>query len=379
MTTPSGASISSAAKPGACSPRIGVGITPRQENIPLTIDHSRVVGADYTRNWQLRAVKDFGPWASFGLSVENPAELVYAGTGAVGNGGNVGGRLVNFTNAGTTYLGSSGYANNFATDVAPDIIGKAAFDPGWGHYELFGIARFFNDNTFGCVVSPVTLKATATNPAQTAGLCSTLVTPTNNTLVPGQQSQRTTSGDGVGGSVLLPIIPKYVDIQASTMYGKGIGRYGASQLPDVVVAPDGSLSPIKAVHALGGVVVHPWAGLDIYAYAGMEKAQPNYWSIVSTGSVKNLTGFGVPSAINTGCNITTAASFIGGTSNCAGVNHQLEEFTMGFWQDFYKGNYGRLAGGLQWEFIRRQSFPGTGGSVSTSDNVFMTALRYYPF
>jgi hypothetical protein len=36
----------------------------------------------------------------------------------------------------------------------------------------------------------------------------------------------------------------------------GIGRYGASQLSDVVVAPDGSLSPIKAVHALGGVVVH---------------------------------------------------------------------------------------------------------------------------
>src|SRR5262249_56308925 len=99
---------------------------------------------------------------------------------------------------------------------------------------VFGIAGFFNDNTFGCVVSPVTLKATATNPAQTAGLCSTLVTPTNNTLVPGQQSQRTTSGDGVGGSVLLPIIPKYLDIQAPTMYGKAIGPYGPSPLPPVL-------------------------------------------------------------------------------------------------------------------------------------------------
>jgi hypothetical protein len=36
---------------------------------------------------------------------------------------------------------------------------KAAFDPGWGHYEVFGIARFFNDNTFGCFVSPVTTPA----------------------------------------------------------------------------------------------------------------------------------------------------------------------------------------------------------------------------
>ena len=133
-----------------------VGITPRQENIPLTIEHNYVVGFDYTRNWQLRVVKDFGSWASFGLSIENPAELVYAGTGAVANGGNVGGWLVNFSNAGNTFLNGAGVANNFAPDVAPDIIGKAAFDPGWGHYEVFGIARFFNDNTFGCVVATTT-------------------------------------------------------------------------------------------------------------------------------------------------------------------------------------------------------------------------------
>jgi hypothetical protein len=111
--------------------------------------------------------------------------------------------------------------------------------------------------------------------------------------------------------------------------------------------------------------------------------------------VSNLTGFGVPTAINTGCNITTAASFTGGISNCAAINKELEEVTVGFWQDLYKGNYGRVAGGFEWEFIRRQSFPGVGGtgatavgpgllhgssgSVSTSDNVFFTSLRYYPF
>jgi hypothetical protein len=360
-----------------------VGITPRKENIPLTIESNYVVGFDFTRNWQLRVVKDFGSWGSFGLSIENPAELVYASTGAAASGGNVGGWLVNYSNTGNTFLSGAGVANNFAPDVAPDIIGKAAFDPGWGHYEVFGIARFFNDNMFGCVV------ATTTAGGQVPGTCNTTAALT---LVPGQQSQRTKSGDGVGGSVLLPIIPKYVDIQASTMYGTGIGRYGASQLSDVVVAPDGSLSPIKAVHALGGVVVHPWAGLDIYGYAGMEKAQANYWSIVSTGSIKGITGFGVPNAINTGCNITTAASFTGGTSNCAAINQQLEDVTVGFWQDFYKGNYGRLAGGFEWEFIRRESFPGVGGiavgkgnsqtgagTVWTSDNVFMTSLRYYPF
>jgi len=290
----------------------------------------------------------------------------------------------NYANAGNSFLGSTAFVNPFAPDVAPDIIGKAAFDPGWGHYEVFGIARFFNDNTFGCVESPVT---TVGPPAQTEGLCSAT---TALTLVPGQQSQRTKSGDGIGGSVQLPFT-KYVDVVASTLYGSGIGRYGSSLLPDVVVAPDGSLSPIKALHALGGVVVHPWAGLDIYSYAGIEKEQPDYWSIVSTGSIKGLTGFGVPTAINTGCNITTAASFTGGTSNCAAINKSVTEVTVGFWQDFYKGNFGRVAGGFQWAYIGRQSFPGVGvpagtvgspggaASVSTSDNVFMTTLRWYPF
>ena len=45
---------------------------PRKENIPLTIDHSRVVGADYTRKWPLRV---FGSWQSFGLSIENRLRL----------------------------------------------------------------------------------------------------------------------------------------------------------------------------------------------------------------------------------------------------------------------------------------------------------------
>jgi hypothetical protein len=122
-----------------------VGITPRKENIPTTIEVSYVAGFDYTRNWQLRVVKDFGSWASFGLSVENPAELVYSSTGAVANGGNVGGFLVNYANVGSNFLATGTDPTTFAPDVAPDIIGKAAFDPGWGHYEVFGIARFFNE------------------------------------------------------------------------------------------------------------------------------------------------------------------------------------------------------------------------------------------
>ena len=341
-----------------------VGIAARKENIPLTIESNYVAGFDFTRNWQIRLVKDFGPAFALGLSLENPAEQVYASAGAIANNGTLNGLIVNWANPGNTFLGSSAFANNFSTETAPDIIGKAAFDPGWGHYEAFGLVRFFTDSVFTCsVVGAGGICPTAPNPAAVANV--------------GSASSKVTVGEGVGGSVLLPIVPKFLDVQASALYGKGIGRYGASQLSDVVVASDGSLSPITALHLLAGAVAHPWEGLDIYGYAGMERADPNLFS-----SAAGITGFGNPSVVNTGCGIVTGASFTGGTSNCAAVNKEVDMATVGFWQNLYKGNYGRIAAGLQYEYIVRKSFDttlGNGGAVSTNDNVFMTSLRYYPF
>jgi hypothetical protein len=118
-----------------------VGITPRKENIPLTIEANYVVGFNYTRNWQIRAVQEFGPGISLGVSIENPAAVVAASTataptglgGPFVSGGIVNGIEVNFAN-----IGTGGYLNGVTvtTDQAPDIIEKAAFDPGWGHQPI---------------------------------------------------------------------------------------------------------------------------------------------------------------------------------------------------------------------------------------------------
>jgi hypothetical protein len=337
-----------------------VGITARKENVPLTIEANYVAGFDYTRNWQIRLVKDWGPMFSAGLSLENPAEQVYAAAGATANGGSLNGVIVNWANAGNAFLGSGAFVNNFNTETAPDIIGKLAFDPGWGHYEVLGMVRFFTDNVFTCT-----------------GLLNPNGTCPINTTPGGSASSKITVGEGVGGSVLLPVVPKFLDVQASALYGKGIGRYGTNQLSDVVVASDGTLSPITALHVMAGAVAHPWAGLDIYGYGGFERADPNLF-----GSGAGITGFGNPTLNNTGCGTITSASFTGGTSNCAAVNKEVDMATVGFWQNIYKGNYGRMAAGLQYEYIVRKSFdtnPGLGGAVSTNDNVFLTSLRYYPF
>ena len=258
---------------------------------------------------------------------------------------------MNWANAGNAFLGSGAFANNFNTETAPDIIGKLAFDPGWGHYEVLGMVRFFTDNVFTCSV----VLANGTCPVTVANV--------------GSAGSKITVGEGVGGSVLLPVIPKLLDVQASALYGKGIGRYGTNQLSDVVVGSDGTLSPITALHVMAGAVAHPWAGLDIYGYGGFEKANSSL-----AASAAGITGFGNPTLNNNGCGIITAASFTGGVSNCAAVNKEVDMATVGFWQNIYKGSYGRMAAGLQYEYIVRKSFdtnPGLGGPVSTNDNVFL--------
>jgi hypothetical protein len=336
-----------------------VGITPRKENIPLTIDANYLPGFNYTRNWQIRLVQDFGPMFSFGISVEGPATIfggsaatAPAGTGgAFASGGTVvNGLLVNFNNPGQSFLTGV----TVTTDRAPDVIEKVAFDPGWGHYEVFGVQRFFSDNVMTCF----------------AGAC-----VAGSTVLTGTASEKNTNGWGVGGSVLLPLVPKYLEFTGSVLYGKGIGRYGAGQLPDVTIGLDGSLTPLTVLTAMVGLVGHPWEGLDVYAYAGMERANASFFNVGTA-----LFGYGNPGFSNVGCTITTPASFGGATpANCIANNRRLSEITVGFWQNLYKGDYGRLAVGAQYEYIKRDSFDGIGGAPYTSDNIVLTSLRYYPF
>lgn len=335
-----------------------VGITPRKENIPLTIDASYVDGFNYTRNWQIRFVKDFGPQFSFGVSVENPA-TIFGGSSAAaatGNGGSftsgslVNGIVTNFSNPGSSFLSTV----PVTTDQAPDIIEKAAFDPGWGHYEIVGLQRFFNNSTLNCFGGPCIAGSTA---------------------LTGQTSDKSAFGWGVGGSVLLPVLPKYVEFTGSVLYGQGIGRYGAGQLPDVTIARDGSLTPLTGLTAMVGLIGHPWQGLDVYAYGGIEQVDAKSFN---AGSM--LLGFGNPDFSNLGCETPTPSSFSGTTpSNCIANNRRLSEITVGFWQNMYKGDFGRVAIGGQYEYLKREAFQGLGGAPSTDDNIVMTSLRYYPF
>jgi hypothetical protein len=170
-------------------------MTPGQELIPLTIDAQYVPGFTWLRNPEARIVQHFGI-VSAGLAAESPQAVIF-------NGPNAPLVPTTDTNPGGRNLNSTA---NYSTDVGPDLVAKVIVDPGWGHFEAYGLGRAFRS------------RANFSNRVVYGG------------------------GGGVGG--LFPVIPKLLDLQADFLIGDGIGRYGAAQLPDVAVKSTGVLVPI---------------------------------------------------------------------------------------------------------------------------------------
>ncbi|MGH6850366.1 MAG: hypothetical protein ACREDD_07965, partial [Methylocella sp.] len=89
-------------------------------------------------------------------------------------------------------------------------------------------------------------------------------------------------------------------------------------------------------------------------------------------------GWGNPAFVNTGCQI----EFFGtgtGASACNGNTKLVRQISGGFWDDIYKGPFGRIAGGVQYSFTQKFGFNGIGGTPERNENIFFTSLRYYPF
>jgi outer membrane murein-binding lipoprotein Lpp len=356
-----------------------VGELPLHENVPLTIDAQYVAGFNWARQPSFRFVEDWNKVAWFGVSVEAPqtnfqsnsvgviggpqqGETSQGVTGATNVGGSTvpPGLSINDINAcqpsGLLNATTGCSVNNF-----PDIIEKFAVDPGFGHYELLGLQRFFTDRVY-------------------------------TTAVEGSGSNKTTTGWGIGGNALVPAWPKIIDLQGSVLWGAGTGRYGSSQLPDVVIGSNGSLTPLTTLQFLVGAVIHPVSPLDIYVYYGEEDIQSNVWNIGTSHG-----GYGNPLAVNTGCLLENQASGpagfndpIAGTSCSAASNIQrVQEITVGFWYSLYQGDFGRLRYGMQYEFFQLTAFPGAGGPITPTStpnqgiNPFNQAVffsfRYYPF
>lgn len=309
------------------------GLATRSEFIPTVVEASYVVGYDYVRQTSFRVTKNFHnkTWAA--------VEVANAETNQP-NASYVPDNLFGFNNSanaaspnGSTLNFLSGNTNGFSTNLAPDLLAKVAWEPGWGHYELKALGRFFRDRING--------------------------------------KNNYSYGGGLGAAAILPVVNRKVDFIAEALAGEGIGRYGAANGSDVTLRPDGKIIPIHALHVLTGIEIHPVPRMDIFAYGGDE-----YYgraAYLNPTDHNKPAGYGSPLVNNTNCELEVVPT---GAAACGAQNKNLWHSTSGVWYRFYRGPGGTLQYGFQYEYIRRATWSGIGGAPQGGMSNFLTAVRY---
>jgi hypothetical protein len=247
-----------------------------------------------------------------------------------------------------------GSTNGLSTDLAPDFIGKLAFEPGYGHYEIKGIVRMFRDR----------------------------IASTDDTT----GSTNVTAGGGLGWGVILPIgstrlvssnnqnWAQKIDFVFEGLAGKGIGRYGASNLTDVTLEPNGHIVPLPAINSLAGFEFHPTPKLDAYVYGGDQYVGKEAFSTLNDQGEIEPAGYGSFLVNNSNCDVEVIPT---GGASCGAQNKNLWDATGGFWYRIYSGPFGRLQYGMQFEYFHRTAWSAVGGAPEGGDPVGLTSFRFY--
>jgi hypothetical protein len=412
------------------------GMDNRSEALPQVIDPNYNLGFTWARQYAFRVTKNFGNKVWLGFAVEEPqATLTVHGnptatcapanpqvTGSIATcpASALNGTLVvtptetsGVPTTGTAVIGPTVFNNflvgsfgatgglynplgNYAYNQSPDLVFKAVFEPGFGHYEIFGVLSRFRDRVFPCV--------TASSDPGCGGLAVSAADAFNNSE----------TGGGVGGNARVSVYHKKIDAGIHFMAGDGIGRYGPGGLPDLTTryvvsdpALDGTLAVIRGGQALATLQFHPTPKLDINLYVGGEYAARTAYAKTSGGLPNE--GYGGQGLNNYGCSTeilpyaaqSTSAStgiptgvagsngFIPGTpQNCTGDTRNLIEGTISFWYRFYKGPRGTVQFGGQYSNYVRNTWSGvatgtvngitytTNGAPHVDENMVFTSFRY---
>jgi hypothetical protein len=327
------------------------GIISRTQATPLTIDPQYNAGFVWSRQEALRVTKKLGDHGWIAVSAEAPQTT------------NVGCHTPSSIPAICTAIvyqspGNTGglYDNqaNYSYNVQPDYMAKAAFDSGFGHYEIEGVLSTFRDRFYPNFDASTPSAAGAFN--------------------------QTTHGGGLGASARWSLWQKKVVLGYKVLAGAGIERYGTSTLPEVTVKPDGALEPLRGGSSLVTVELHPTSRWDIYSNFGIDYVERAVYQLNGTNY-----GYGSPNQNTTGCQTETlpgTSSAGGGTSagsagSCTADNRAIGELSIGYWYRFYKGPKGTVQQGMQYSYAERATWQGTGGSPKATDGMFWTSFRYY--
>jgi hypothetical protein len=360
------------------------GMDNRSEALPMTIDAQYTSGFSWARQFGLRLTKNFNNKLWAGISIENPQATVTAhgnGTNFLVGSAGAGGGLYNSAVTGcsttstatttttttVTSITTCTPAASYAFNPSPDVIGKLVFEPGFGHYEIFGVYARFRDRAFPCGDATLTV------------ICDSVTGPS---ALGAFNSSK--NGGGIGANARWSFMNKRVDFGLHALGGSGVGRYGSAGLADATVREDGTLRLLKSYQ---GLATLEWHGpkLDVYFNAGAEYASRG-WDLdtnPNSTSFNKPVGYGSPLFNNSGCFTETppgnSGGFVPGSlSGCTADTRALIEGSTGFWIRFYQGPKGRLQWGPQFSYVSRQTWSGkTGIEPHGIDGMVFSSFRYY--
>src|SRR5215469_4764294 len=131
------------------------GIATLTEWIPSVIDPQYVVGFNWERQYGARVAKNFNDKFAIALAAENPEQTGVGGRGfSTYTNTSATGTVTTYQNSFVFSPGAGGGLYNFSDTTGyslnktPDFIVKAAIDPGFAHFEVFGIVNTFQNRVF---------------------------------------------------------------------------------------------------------------------------------------------------------------------------------------------------------------------------------------
>jgi uncharacterized coiled-coil protein SlyX len=284
--------------------RVGVSQVSSNVFVGLGEDSNYLTGLVWGRPGQIRVVYHPDKHWSIAASIENPEQFVTTS--------------VTMPSFAATQVDNGTVTST--PNVRPEIVAKIAYDTQVSgkalHFDLAGFSSQFR-----------------TSPAQ-------------GTYYDAQ---------GLGGSFNTVLeVAKNFRLIATSFYSSGGGRYLVGLGPDLVVGPNGSISPVHSMAGIAGFEYAATPKSQFYAYYGGTYFDRNY-TVVSPG---NYLGFGFP-----------------GSSS---ANRQFQEPMFGYYYTFWKNpNYGALQVVTQYSYLTRAPWYVAPGTPSTAHaHMIFGSLRF---
>jgi hypothetical protein len=311
------------------------GLSPASENIftALRLDTSYLAGMVYSRQPGVRFTYHPNTWSAFAIALENPDQFVPSSV-VFPTDGSTNFFLAQFDNGSSNTSATSASSNTAAPNLHPDIIAKAAFDSNLAgralQVDIGGVARSFRDY-------------------------SNLSTPhSTDTIV-----------EGAGQVDVNFEVAKSFHLIGNSFYGEGGGRYLGALGPDVIVKPDGTLSPVRSGSAIFGYEWQATPKLIVDGYYSGAYFWRYYRTATSAvgsscGSASTFcVGFGFPGSANTN-------------------NKDYQEATIGFVPTIWSSpNYGRLQFISQFSYVVRAPWYVPAGSPKNAHSfISFVNIRY---